>query len=436
MIESRAAMALLIFIITAHVAFLLPDSEVSKAKEISRSYSVTTCPGPINDSRSTTLLPAKSVGIRDLSRKASGFAELSVGNPNNLKRAIVVAGNPNDSITIQSKNSKWTAAAFCGSGQENSWFVGGTADVTSRSKLILVNSGLSDAVVEVTVFNETGGRIPESITVKALSEKIIRVDSLDPGSSQLVVNVKTIGGRVTSYLLDERVKGLRNLGGDFVSSINDPQTSQVIPGLLAKYGQTGKLSHTLRIMNTSDVESTASVEIISSDGVYIPVELSEIRLDSRKVREIELVDLDLGRTNFGLKIESESPFVASVLTELKSGNISDFTWSIPAISLNEIGFNLYGLEPILTLVGEKIDATIEIKTRDGKNITKNLAGDEIVNWQFPENVRLVRIINRTQVRGAMTWISNDGLTHLALNQAASLESATRPVADISVIQSR
>jgi hypothetical protein len=314
--------------------------------------------------------------------------------------------------------------------------VGGTADVTSRSKLILVNSGLSDAVVEVTVFNETGGRIPESITVKALSEKIIRVDSLDPGSSQLVVNVKTIGGRVTSYLLDERVKGLRNLGGDFVSSINDPQTSQVIPGLLAKYGQTGKLSHTLRIMNTSDVESTASVEIISSDGVYIPVELSEIRLDSRKVREIELVDLDLGRTNFGLKIESESPFVASVLTELKSGNISDFTWSIPAIPLNEIGFNLYGLEPILTLVGEKIDATIEIKTRDGKNITKNLAGDEIVNWQFPENVRLVRIINRTQVRGAMTWISNDGLTHLALNQAASLESAIRPVADISVIQSR
>jgi hypothetical protein len=64
MIERRAATALLIFIITAHVAFLLPDSEVSKAKEISRSYSVTTCPGPINDSRLTTLLPAKSVGIR------------------------------------------------------------------------------------------------------------------------------------------------------------------------------------------------------------------------------------------------------------------------------------------------------------------------------------------------------------------------------------
>lgn len=434
--ESRAAISLLIFIITAHVAFLLPESEVSRAKEISRSYSVTTCPGPINDSKLTTLLPAQSVGVRDLSRKASGFSELNVGNPTNLKRAIVVAGNPNDSITIQSKNSKWTAAALCGSGEENSWFVGGTADVTSRGKVILVNSGLSDAIVEVTVFNETGPLTPDSITVKALSEKILRVDSLDPGSSQLVINVKTIGGRVTSYLLDERTKGLRNLGGDFVSSISEPETSQVIPGLLAKYGATGKLKHTIRIMNVADVESSASVEIISSDGVYVPVELSEIRLNSRQVREIELVDLDLGRTNFGLKIESETPFVASVLTELKSSNILDFTWSIPANPLNEIGFNLYGLEPILTLIGEKIDATVEIRNRDGKNVTKNLAGEEIVNWQFPANSRIVRIINRTRARAALTWISNDGLTHLSLNQAASLESATRPIADISVIQSR
>jgi hypothetical protein len=248
--------------------------------------------------------------------------------------------------------------------------------------------------------------------------------------------VKTIGGRVTSYLLDERIKGLRNLGADFVSSINEPEKVQIIPGLLAKYGSTGKLKHSIRIMNVSDVESTATVEIISSDGVYIPVELSEIRLDSLQVREIELVDLDLGRTNFGLKIESETPFVASVITELRSGNISDFTWSIPAVPLNEIGFNLYGLEPILTLIGEKIDTTVEIRNRDGKSSIKNLAGEEIVNWQFPANSRLVRILNRTQVRAAITWVSNDGLTHLALNQAASLESATRPVADISVIQSR
>jgi hypothetical protein len=432
--ETRAAFALLIFIIIAHVAFLLPDSE--KSLEVSRSYSVTTCPGPINDAKLTALIPAKSIGIRDLTRKASGFSTPSVGNPNNLKSAFVIAGNPNDTLEIQSKSSSWTGATICGSGDASSWFVGGTADVTSRSKLILVNSGLSDAIVEVTVFNETGSKSPESITVKALSERVIRVDSLDPGSASLVLNVKTIGGRITSYFLDERVRGLKNIGGDFVAPILEPDVIQVIPGLFAKYGSAGKLNHTLRLMNVSDVDSTASVEIVSTDGVYIPVNLSEIKLSARQVREIPIKDLDLGRANFGLRIESEAPLVASVFTELTSGNISDFVWSTPGIPFQQIGFNLYGLEPAVTLIGEKIDVTVEIRTRDGKKVTKNLAGDEIVNWKFPANTRLVKMINRTQASGAISWVSNDGITSLALNPAASLESAAKPIADISVIQSR
>lgn len=432
--ETRASFALLIFMIMAHIAFFLPDS--SDSLEISKSYSVTTCPGPINDAKLTALIPSKSIGVRGLAKKTSGFTELSVGNPNNLKSAIVIAGNPDDAIAIQSKPSRWTSAAICGSGSANSWFVGGTADVTSRGKLVLVNSGLSDAIVEVSVFNESGGRNPESITVKALSEKIIRVDSLDPGSASLVINVKTIGGRVTSYLLDERVKGLNNIGGDFVAPISEPNNVQIIPGLFAKYGESGKLKHTLRIMSIEESESTAAAEIISSDGVFIPVALSDIRLKPKQVIDIPLEGFDLGRANFGLKVQSEGKIVASVFTELSSGNISDFSWSSSAAELEEIGFNLYGLEPFLTIVGDEIDATVEIKTREGKEIIKNLSGQEIVNWKIPSNSRLVKILNRTASSAALSWVSGDGITSLPLNRAAALESAARPIADIAVIQSR
>ena len=432
--DTRASFALLIFIIMAHIAFFLPDS--SDSLEISKSYSVTTCPGPINDAKLTALIPSKSIGVRGLAKKTSGFTELSVGNPNNLKSAIVIAGNPDDAIAIQSKPSRWTSAAICGSGSANSWFVGGTADVTSRGKLVLVNSGLSDATVEVSVFNESGGRNPESITVKALSEKIIRVDSLDPGSASLVINVKTIGGRVTSYLLDERVKGLNNIGGDFVTPISEPNNIQIIPGLFAKYGESGRLKHTLRIMSIEESESAAAAEIISSDGVFIPVALSDIRLKPKQVIDIPLEGLDLGRANFGLKVQSEGKIVASVFTELSSGNISDFSWSSSAAELEEIGFNLYGLEPFLTIVGDEIDATVEIKTREGKEITKNLSGQEIVNWKIPSNSRLVKVVNRTASSAALSWVSSDGITSLPLNRAAALESAARPIADIAVIQSR
>ena len=124
--ETRASFALLIFIIMAHIAFFLPNSQSSL--EISKSYSVTTCPGPINEAKLTALIPSKSIGIRSLAKKTSGFTELSVGNPNNLRSAIVIAGNPDDAIAIQSKPSRWTSATICGSGSASSWFVGGTAD--------------------------------------------------------------------------------------------------------------------------------------------------------------------------------------------------------------------------------------------------------------------------------------------------------------------
>ena len=55
--QTRSVFALLIFIIFAHVAILLPQN--NQTTEVSRSYAVTTCPGPINGARSIALLPSK-----------------------------------------------------------------------------------------------------------------------------------------------------------------------------------------------------------------------------------------------------------------------------------------------------------------------------------------------------------------------------------------
>ena len=81
--QIRSTFALLIFIIFAHVAILLPQN--NQRAEVSRSYAVTTCPGPINGARSVALLPAKSVGIRDLTRKSSGFTKPATGTPKNSR---------------------------------------------------------------------------------------------------------------------------------------------------------------------------------------------------------------------------------------------------------------------------------------------------------------------------------------------------------------
>ena len=437
--ETRASFALLFFIIAAHIAYFLP--QVSIKSEVSQSYSVTTCPGAVNDSRSTALLPSRQVGIRELVRANASFTKPTTSNPALTRGAIIVQGDPRNSWVIQTKASRWTSAATCTAGAASSWFVGGTANVTSQGKLILVNSGLSDAIVEVASYSESGPSEPRSITVKALTEREIRIDSLLPGADRLVVKVKVISGRVTSFLFDERVRGLNNIGGDFVAPIATPSTELVIAGLPATFGSSSTITRTLRLMSTDEVDTNVSVEVLSREGVYVPVELGNIEINAGEVVDIPLQNLDLGKGNFGLKLTATSAIVAALLSEVKSGSVSDFMWSAPSPAFDNVSFNIYGLEPSITFLGDEIRARIQWRSRDGKSFTENLSGEEILNWRVPANTRLITISNLSGsnlsgTRAGMSWLTSDGVAHIPIESAATLESAARPRADISVIQPR
>lgn len=432
--ETRASFALLFFIIAAHIAYFLP--QVNIQSEVSQSYSVTTCPGAVNDSRTTALLPSRQVGTRELVRANASFTKPTSSTPVLARGAIIVQGDPRNSWVIQTKANRWTSAATCTSGVASSWFVGGTANVTSQGKLVLINSGLSDAAAEITTYSEDGPSEPRNITVKALTEREIRIDSLLPGADRLVVKVKVINGRVSSFLVDERVRGLNNIGGDFVAPIATPSSELIIAGIPATFGSSSSITRTLRLMSTEDVDTNISVEVVSREGVYVPVELGNIEINAGEVVDLPLQNLDLGKGNFGLKITATSAIVASLLSEVKSGTISDFMWSVPAPSFENASFNIYGLEPSITFIGDQIRVRIQWRNRDGRSFTENLSGEEILNWRVPANTRLITISNLTGARAGMSWLTSDGITHLPIESAATLESAARPRADISVIQPR
>lgn len=430
--ESRAALSVLIFIIAAHIAFLLPQS--NNLTEVTQSYPATACPGPVGDAKTTLLLPNQSTLIREVANPKSPLRKNNQGSYGVKSDAILVAGSPSNSIAIQSRASKWTAAATCTISDSVVWFVGGTADVTSRSQLILVNSGLSDAVVDVTSYSENGPAPDVPITVKASSEKVVRVDTLDPGASRTVIKVETRSGRVTAYLLDERVKGLNNVGGDFVSPVNQGNRESIISSIPVKFGKGSSVKHRLRLMTTSKIDTTASIEILSPDGVFVPVGLGSVSLNAQEVRDIDLSNVDVGKKTFAIKVVSSEPVVAGVFSEVKKGNLSDFMWSTPSQAFGKVSFNLYGLEPRFTFVGERIQVLISWRTNTGKQGTKSLLGQEIVNWTAPANIRIMTITNRSGAVGSFTWMSNDGVTHLPLAPSTNLESATKPIADVTVIQ--
>ena len=430
--QSRASIVLLLFIIAAHIAYFLPQN--NQITQVTQSYPATACPGPISDAKSTALLPNKSLGIRDVASAKSQFRKNNVGSYSVTRGAVLVEGNSSNTLMLQSRAGKWTAATTCTISDPVVWFVGGTANVTSQSKLILVNSGLSDAVVDLTSYSENGPTREVPVTVKSSSEKIIRIDSLDPGSTNIIVKVKTRSGRVTAYLLDERVRGLNNVGADFVAPIKDSANEVVISAIPMKFGSGSTVKHRLRLMTTGKVDTTASVEVISPEGVFIPIGFGSIPLRSQEVKDVDLSGVDLGGKTFALKITSAEPVIAGVFTEVRKGSISDFMWSSGSQPFGTVSFNVYGLEPNFTFVGERIQIELSWRTNNGKNGSKTLIGEEIVNWTAPSNLRLVTITNRSGAVGSLTWITSDGVTHLPLSPSTNLESATKPIADAKVIQ--
>ena len=432
--ETRASFALLIFIIIAHIAHLLPQS--SSNSVVTQSYPATACPAGVSGAKATALLASKNIEIRNINQPNAELKKNGAGSYPLSRGAILVAGNAANTNVIMTRSGKWSSAATCTISPSINWFVGGTANVTSQSKLILINSGLSDALIDLTAYSESGASQSLPVTVKASSEKVVRIDSLSPGSERIVLKVETRSGRVTSYLLDERVRGLSNIGADFVPATSEASRELVIAGLNVKLGSSSSIKHTLRLMSVGEVDASASVEIISPDGVYVPVGFGEISLNAREVTDIDLSGVDFGSKAFALKITATEEIVASVLSEVKSGSVSDFTWSAPSQSFNSVTFNIYGLEPVISFVGERVILSIVWRDRQGKSNSELIRGDEIVNWRVPPNTRLLTISSASPVVAAMSWISGDGVARLGIAPSTNLESATKPVADIAVIQPR
>lgn len=433
--DRRAGLSLLIFILAVHIAFLLPQS--SQFSAVTEGYSPTTCPGALNSARATLLLPSAKVGTKYISSLRSNFATSSSGTFQLSKGAIIVQGDPRNTLELQSKSGSWTSGITCNAGSTESWFVGGSAGVTSQSKLAIDNSGLSDATVEITTFSENGPSAAQSFTIAAASERIIRLDALNPGADKLVTKVSVMSGRVTAYLLDERVKGLKNLGGDFVPAVTSPSQNLVIAGIPGTLGKESTVTSILRVLAPGKIDGSLSVEVISPSGVFVPVDLGEVNFNSQEVIEIPLKNIQVGKDNFAIRIASTTPIVAGVYAEGKrKKNFSDFTWHSALSPFQNSTFNLYGLTPTITFVSPKISVAVEWRDNRGKVYRKNLKGDEILNWQVPANTRTVRLSTFTGTSASMTWTSADGLGTIAITNGSTLASATRPVAEISVIQPR
>lgn len=429
------ALILTMFILIA-AAYFAPEK--SDQVKLTSTYPATVCPAIGNKVSSIAALTNSKVNRRLVDGRSK---KLNPGRSSVIaltKDAVLVEGNAGTALTFA--NNAWKSVVPCSVSNGMQWFVGGSGALTSKSFLYIVNSGFSESIVDLEVFTPNGALEPKSVSIPQNSTKKLSVDSLIPGEEIIVIGVKTISGRVSSYLFDERKKGLKSLGADFIAPIGSSSkkvTISAISGLTEKLvTQANSVSHDMRILVSGKIDANISVTINSNDGNFVPVGLAEFKVKSQRVLNIPLTFAPTNQP-FSIIIDSDQPLLASVLSTFTYGKSKEIAWATAADNLVKWSVNLTGSRPTLTFSGKKINVVISATGVNGKKITKNVTGSNFAIWRPPVGLNRLQVSTSTKgISGGLIFlpeVGSIGSSYIPMNNGANLETASEPIADASVI---
>jgi hypothetical protein len=283
------------------------------------------------------------------------------------------------------------------------------------------------------MWSESGIRPTRVVTIKANSFLVQTLDSLDPGSKKITLHVAPRSGRVNSFLIDERGRGLRALGGDIVNATTEPSKEIVIPAI-PQVNRSGKpLGHVLRLLAPGDLQAQISVELISAQGTFIPVGLNERVLQPGIVTEINL-DPQLEPSTFAIKISSDRAVVGSVYSPTFAQGKSDFVWSTATAEMTEYSLAVSGLAPLLSFTGESISISLTVAFTDKKEKSFEIKGDAIATFRVPNSARTVTF-NRVSPKtfGGALVATQSGYGFFPLVPGSQLTRVLLPSPNIRVL---
>jgi hypothetical protein len=353
------------------------------------------------------------------------------------KAPVIIESQGATPVVWQIRNGVWAGATICSSLQNEQWFVGGTADVTSKGKVLIVNSGLSSAIVDLQIWNEIGVQPTKPITLEANSYREFGLDSLAPGSREIVIRALTRSGRVTSYLLDERGRGLQALGGDIINFAPKATKEIYIPAIPHTVRKTGaksvELAHSLRFLVPGELDARVTVNVLSTDGSFIPSGFENKIVKAGSVVSVAL-NPNLPTSKFGLHISSDQPLVASVYSLTFAQKKADFIWSTSAPELVRMSLAISGLSPQLVFIGGTITLDIELLLDKGKRKVVKVRGDEIATIKIPDGVRSITFIKVAKgIYGAGLIATKSGYGYFPLSPGSVLTKSSVPLSNIRVI---
>jgi hypothetical protein len=424
---------LIVTAVVATLAFSNLTSESVTQSDFSENYPPVVCPATPSGESSAISVPSTQTGARVLGKKSVIFKPTRTLRLMQSSSPTILETKNMTSPVWQIKKGVWAGATICSAPSTSQWFVGGAADITSKGKLILINSGLSEAIIDVEIWSESGIRPPKVVTLKANSSVVQALDSLDPGAKRIALHIVPRSGRVNAFLVDERGRGLKSLGGDMVNASPDPTRVVVIPAI-PHIKRSGKaLGHSLRVIAPGDVDARISVELISTKGSFVPFGFADRAIKAGIVTEIPL-NPQLVPSTFALRISSDRPIVASVYSSTYAQAKSDFVWSTSTAEMTEYSLAVSGLAPTMVFSGDKISVSISILYTNKKEKKFTVTGEGIATFKVPDNARTVHFtkVSDKTVGGALIS-TQSGYGYLPLVPGSELTRVLLPSANIRVL---
>jgi len=206
------------------------------------------------------------------------------------------------------------AAAECRAPASDQWFTGVGSGARHTSVLELVNPDAGPAVIDATLYG-VGGIIdaPGLRGVAVPGRGVVRLSlaELVPRRDELALHVTTSRGRVTASIRDRYAElGTGGESTDWLGAQPEPATSNLLLGLTPGSGL-----RTLTLLNPSETETRARVQLVSPQSVFSPSGLGEVVLAPQSVTRVSLSDLlDTSAADgvLGLLVDAPQPITASI----------------------------------------------------------------------------------------------------------------------------
>ena len=393
------------------------------------SYPSVVCPSTLKGLASQVSVGSRSTKIHRVGSTSAKFVKSKALRFPIPTDPILVDAQGTTPVVWQSRQGSWAGGSICSSPAASQWFVGGSADITARGKLILVNSGLSESVADVNVWSGTSPVNSKAVSVKANSYELLGLDTLAPGESSIVIKVVSRSGRLNAFVVDERGKGLRTLGGDLVSPGVSPAKQLFIPAIPLQPKVKNAPAQQLRLLAPGDADANVSVEVISGDGRFTQVGFDNITVKKGQVMNFPLSP-SLASSVYGMRINSDEPIVAGVYANVGK----DFVWSSSVPALTPFTIAMTGMSPLLVFVGDDIKVELELSVAGGKKVSKSIQGNDIAFWRVPDNARNLSFIRvSANTYASALQASVNGFGSIPLLAGSVLTKSAIPTANIRVL---